>query len=931
MQEDSNFRVYVRCRGQVSAISSPDQIPAYEAVSPSEIVRKSDPSKRYQFDKILDESSTQEAVYKECAEPLIDEFLRGYNGTLFAYGQTGTGKTYTVSGECAPPHVSEKAGIIPRVLDCVFKRLVSSKSQDWLLELKYVELYNEEIRDLLSETTVNVQHAKGRSSSFSSQNFKQPRIVENRNNKSIEVVGASSIPVSNLEAALSVVKSASAKRKTAATQLNADSSRSHAILTLILVSREPVSGMAVRSKLHLVDLAGSENVARSGAVRQRAQEAGEINKSLLALGRIIEMLVSSDRSSNNAQLSSSSKKDTMHSKQESKASKPYVSYRESKLTHLLQDSLGGATKTCMVATISLASTNFEESKSTLEYASRARSIRNQTQTEVEVMEMQGTLRGLGSRIEELEQELMMQRNRDGGVYVSAYNYHQLKSNQRKHAELVAQRETMVKHYAIELDDLKQSNAKLLADRESLHSNLQLAKDEILRLSLISDASDEIRGSAGLLKSSLKRYTSGVERIVTILSNKTSELPKKLESIKSDFNLNFQKSRHILKKELDANFKDTVSSYSDSIKVKVQASLESPINTLRDSTNNLIAEVGIMLEALKSNMSHIEETGLKLQRQFDNIQADIAMQQQLNLEMIQATASLQANHAAYEETLGRLSEERTALIQDLIAKQQHSSIPRLSNCASNALELVQNLQDNAQRLRNPDLRPLDNYIASLDFESINGCVQETVQTEMSSLRYDMLESIFNSLNSHDQAVVAQELAKSRDLQSRLNDIKDSLDANELEDWALLSREKEFLTKELTKFQARPGDGSPLRHEPRSLSPTRAFKGNREALAPLTGSARRSPHRILHRSPKKSATKVSNCDPFKMPDCEMKVDFPTSPQKTQSVKVSNAIENDVLIQQFPKRATDLKHPRKTADVGAHRARITGAPQQKRYKTS
>ncbi|OAD69614.1 hypothetical protein PHYBLDRAFT_91038, partial [Phycomyces blakesleeanus NRRL 1555(-)] len=277
----------------------------------------------YSFDHVFDDQSTQEHVYNEVAQPILDEVLRGYNCTILAYGQTGTGKTYTMEGDLsdhAGKHGPE-AGIIPRTIYKLFETL-DAQGAEYSVRVSLIELYNEEIRDLLNPSDET---------------------------KSLRIFDPSG------GAGLHILQKGSMYRSIGTTKCNDKSSRSHSVFTLTVRIKETLPGgdeVLKVGKLNLVDLAGSENISRSGAENGRAREAGMINQSLLTLGRVINLLVE-------------------HA--------GHVPYRDSKLTLLLKDSLGGRTKTCIIATVSMAKVNHDEIVSTLDYASRAKNIQNRPQ------------------------------------------------------------------------------------------------------------------------------------------------------------------------------------------------------------------------------------------------------------------------------------------------------------------------------------------------------------------------------------------------------------------------------------------------------------------------------------------------------------------------------------------------------------------------
>lgn len=280
--------------------------------------------------------------------------------------------------------LSDEAGIIPRVLNALFKKLDDEEIEN-CVRCSYIELYNEELRDLLAPDD-------GPKLKIYDDNSR-------KNHLTTMVQGMEERHIINATDGLKWLQEGSVKRQVAATKCNDLSSRSHSVFTITVHAKrktEDGEDYLVTGKLNLVDLAGSENIQRSGAENKRATEAGLINKSLLTLGRVINALV--DRSA-------------------------HIPYRESKLTRLLQDSLGGRTKTCIIATVSPAKSNIEETLSTLEYAFRAKDIRNKPQLNA-LINKKMLLRDFSSEIERLKSELIATRQRNG-VYLSTESYEEI--------------------------------------------------------------------------------------------------------------------------------------------------------------------------------------------------------------------------------------------------------------------------------------------------------------------------------------------------------------------------------------------------------------------------------------------------------------------------------------------------------------------------
>ncbi|RPB21587.1 kinesin-domain-containing protein [Terfezia boudieri ATCC MYA-4762] len=402
----TNITVVVRCRGRNAreiaessgvVLSTPGGLRGKEVIlslSGNMTAQVVSSQKTYTFDRVFPPEADQAMVYDDVVDPILKEMLDGYNCTIFAYGQTGTGKTYTMSGDMTESHgsYSETAGIIPRVLYNLFNKLEGGEST---VKCSFLELYNEELRDLLSiDETVQVKI-----------------FDDSSKKKAIIIQGMEETYIKSAEEGSRLLQNGSYKRQVAATKCNDLSSRSHTVFTItvhVKVLGDDGEEILRTGKLNLVDLAGSENVGRSGAENKRAREAGMINQSLLTLGRVINALV--DKAS-------------------------HVPYRESKLTRLLQDSLGGQTKTCIIATVSPAKINLEETMSTLDYATRAKNIKNKPQVN-QLMTKKALIKEYVHEIEHLKADLAATRQRNG-VFLDEENYTKLleeSESRRVHVE-----------------------------------------------------------------------------------------------------------------------------------------------------------------------------------------------------------------------------------------------------------------------------------------------------------------------------------------------------------------------------------------------------------------------------------------------------------------------------------------------------------------
>ncbi len=319
--------------------------------------------RQFTYDSVFDGTVSQSDLYDDIAPPLLDAFLGGYNATVIAYGQTGSGKTYTCGSEAhgaaasvAGEELSENAGLIPRFMSDIFAILVRRKGASEkasraksLIEFKvtasFLEVYGEDIHDLLDEDRRSLP-------------------IREDSNGDVVVRGLRDVQVLSHAEAMDVLNAGTMNRTTAATLMNLTSSRSHAVFTVNLRQTTRGGGggegdsaeMTTTSRFTFVDLAGSERMKKTGAEGERAREGIRINEGLLALGNVINALADEGRLA--------------------RGERVHVPYRQSKLTRLLQDALGGNSQTLFMACASPSDTNGGETLSTLRYANRARNIKN---------------------------------------------------------------------------------------------------------------------------------------------------------------------------------------------------------------------------------------------------------------------------------------------------------------------------------------------------------------------------------------------------------------------------------------------------------------------------------------------------------------------------------------------------------------------------
>lgn len=303
-------------------------------------------------------NSNQKEVYDSAAKPIIDSVLEGFNGTIFAYGQTSSGKTHTMQG----PDIEsiEMQGIIPRMVRTVFNRIeTASEAIEFTVKVSMVEIYMEKIRDLIDPSKDNLR-------------------IHEEKGKGVYIQDVEEIFISEEKQVYELMKIGNQNRSVAATNMNAESSRSHSLFILTVTQNNTQDMSCKVGRLYLVDLAGSEKIDKTGAKGQTLEEAKKINLSLTTLGMVITALTDK--------------------------SKKHIPYRESKLTRILSESLGGNSKTCLVITCSPHPYNEQETLSTLRFGTRARSIKNTAKVNREY-----TIPELKKLLEKAEKEIELKQ------------------------------------------------------------------------------------------------------------------------------------------------------------------------------------------------------------------------------------------------------------------------------------------------------------------------------------------------------------------------------------------------------------------------------------------------------------------------------------------------------------------------------------------
>ncbi|KAM6912258.1 kinesin-like protein KIF15 [Xenentodon cancila] len=382
--DNDSIKVFVRVRPPTQGTgltTDGDQSLCLTVPSPNTVRLLSKPEPRtFTYDHVADMDTSQDSVFNSVAKNIVESCMSGYNGTIFAYGQTGSGKTFTMLGPSELDNFTdEKRGVIPRSFEYLFflinreaEKSVTSKS--FLCKCSFIEIYNEQIYDLLDTASASL---------FLRENIKKGVFVE----------GAVEKFVNSAAEAYQVLSMGWRNRRVASTSMNRESSRSHAVFTMTLESKESINEVVnIRmSQLNLVDLAGSERQKDTHTEGSRLKEASSINRSLMCLGQVIMALVDVSNGKNR-----------------------HICYRDSKLTFLLRDSLGGNAKTCIIANVHPGSKCFGETLSTLQFAQRAKLIKNKA---VINEDTQGNVRQLQVEVRKLKEQLAQALASQGVHYV----------------------------------------------------------------------------------------------------------------------------------------------------------------------------------------------------------------------------------------------------------------------------------------------------------------------------------------------------------------------------------------------------------------------------------------------------------------------------------------------------------------------------------
>uniref|UniRef100_A0A672RPF2 Kinesin-like protein n=1 Tax=Sinocyclocheilus grahami TaxID=75366 RepID=A0A672RPF2_SINGR len=574
-------RVVMRCRPLVSKeINEGCQCCLTFVPGEPQVIVGND--KAFTYDYVFDPTTEQEEVFNTAVSPLLSGLFRGYNATVLAYGQTGSGKTFSMGGTYTSEQENESTvGVIPRVIRRIFQEKSKCADCEFLLVVSYLEIYNEEILDLLCTS-------------------KDKPIISIREDPKdgIKIVGLTEKEVFTAHEMVGCLELGNSARTVGSTAMNAASSRSHAIFTISLEQRRKGDKSDVMvSKLHLVDLAGSERQKKTKAEGDRLKEGISINRGLLSLGNVISAL------------GDESKKGS------------FVPYRDSKLTRLLQDSLGGNSHTLMIACVSPADSNIEETINTLRYADRARKIKNKPILNVDPRAVE--MKRLRQQVQELQVMLLHARGGVAPVSEPAENVSNILEQNRC---------------------LQGENSKLSRELSEAVGQTALMFERIIMMEQINEKLqsklEELRQHAAC-KVDLQKMVETLE---------DQELKENIEVIRNLQQLILELQEMCA----DPQAKDSPEAYTAQHALR-QAQMSKELIEL----NNVLALKEAFVKKMCQNDHHLEPMQTEYQENIQSLQASVGSLQKEKEDLIQALQS-----AKKDTNQAKLSEQRRKRLQEL---------------------------------------------------------------------------------------------------------------------------------------------------------------------------------------------------------------------------------------------------------------------------
>ncbi|XP_065702619.1 chromosome-associated kinesin KIF4 isoform X2 [Patagioenas fasciata] len=609
--------------------------------------------KSFTYDYVFDPSVEQEEVFNTAVAPLVRGIFKGYNATVLAYGQTGSGKTYSMGGTYTASQEDEPSvGIIPRVIELLFKE--KEQRQDWEFDLKvsYLEIYNEDILDLLCPS-------RERSCQIS---------IREDPKEGIKIVGLTERNVTSVQDTVSCLEQGNNSRTVAATAMNSQSSRSHAIFT-ICINQEKKSdkNTSFRCKLHLVDLAGSERQKKTKAEGDRLKEGININRGLLCLGNVISALGDENKKGG------------------------FVPYRDSKLTRLLQDSLGGNSHTLMIACVSPADSNLEETLNTLRYADRARKIKNKPVVNLDPQAAE--LHHLKQQVQQLQVLLLQAHGGTLPVSINMAPSENLQSLMEKNQSLMEENQKLSQGLSEAAGQTAQMLERIILteqENEKMNAKLeQLQKHAVCKLDLqklVETVEDE----------ELKENVEVIRNLLQVLAQWQSETAATVEAAAEMGNPQQDAAADA---EMDQDTTRTSDDFTTQHALR-QAQMSKELLEL----NKALTLKEALAKKMAQNDNHLEPIQSQYQTNIKDLELEVSNLQKEKEELLSAL------HMAKKDiNQAKLSERRRKRLQELEA--QMSELKKKLNDQSKLLKLKESTERTVSKL-NQEIREMKNQRVQL---------------------------------------------------------------------------------------------------------------------------------------------------------------------------------------------------------------------------
>uniref|UniRef100_A0A3Q3ESK6 Kinesin-like protein n=1 Tax=Kryptolebias marmoratus TaxID=37003 RepID=A0A3Q3ESK6_KRYMA len=701
--------------------------------------------KPYYFDRVFQSNTTQVQFYNAVAQKIVKDVLEGYNGTIFAYGQTSSGKTHTMEGKLHDP---DMMGIIPRIVQDIFNYIYSmDENLEFHIKVSYFEIYLDKIRDLLDVSKINLS-------------------VHEDKNRVPYVKGCTERFVCSPEEVMDAIDEGKNNRHVAVTNMNEHSSRSHSIFLINIKQENTQTEQKLTGKLYLVDLAGSEKVGKTGAEGTVLDEAKMINKSLSSLGNVISALAEGSS---------------------------YVPYRDSKMTRILQDSLGGNCRTTMVICCSPSSFNDAETRSTLLFGQRAKTIKNTVSLNVELTaeqwknkwekekEKNKSLRNTNAW---LENELNRWRSGESVPVAEQFDKEKAK------AEVLALDSALNNDKTTPKTPLSTTPGVTLTDTEKQKYKAEMAK----LYKELDDKDDEINQQSQLVEK-LKEQMLDQEELLSSSRRDHDTLQTELNRLLSENEASKEEVKEVLQalEELAVNYDQKSQEVEDKTKEfealseelnqksSCLASIDSELQKLKEMTNHQKKRVTEMMSSLLKDLAEIsivvgsndikqqESSGL-IDEEFTTARLYIGKMKSAVKTMVKRSKQLESTQS---ESMQRLEESEKELTACQLRISQHEAkIRSLTDCLQNVEQKKRHLEENVDLLNEEIVRikaqekvntmEKENEIQSANEvkEAVEKQIQshrEVHQKQISSLRdeLDNKEKVITELQDLNQKIILEQ--------------------------------------------------------------------------------------------------------------------------------------------------------------------------------